>query len=355
MKKILQERDKQKYAVNRKRARRKKLYKQKLLFKRKKLPWPQRQPSVWIQVPHALRIMGPKNRRTVLKFFKKLREEALERRAKITLNFIETKTIEAPAMLLFVAELDRINRILQDDFSISIANAVDINTRNVLIQVGVYSLCGHRAPKLKEEDFKENVKHWRYATGVRVDESTSEAFENIEGRLSPALKKGMWKGVSEALINSVQHAYAAPRNLRGVRLRSARWWMFSELKGGLLTVAVCDLGIGIPRSLPLNWNDNVINRLMATFSRDGPDVRAVKAAMQVGATSTSGEHRGKGLPQIWNAVRTEKNASIMILSNAARLVWNGDTEEEFAMEYSDSIAGTLVMWTVKTPETFDES
>ena len=249
-------------------------------------------------------------------------------------------------MLLFVSELDRIKRILKDNFDIGIENATNKIVNQTLHQVGVYKICNVAKGDTDFDAFAASVRHWRYATGERVNEQTSKAFETIEGRLTPELAKGMWKSVSEAVVNSVEHAYVEARGVDGPRMGHSRWWMFSQEKDDKLTVAVCDLGIGIPRSLPLNWQASMLQKLRDTFSGEGSDSRSIRAALEVGATSTSASHRGKGLPQIWNTLRNVKGASISIMSNYGSLTWNGDDGEEFAHEHDTSIAGTLIIWTV---------
>ena len=125
--------------------------------------------------------------------------------------------------------------------------------------------------------------------------------------------------------------------------------MFTQERDGHLTVAVCDLGIGIPRSLPLNWSQGVLAQIFAKLPIGGsPDVNAVRVALEVGQTRTGKAHRGKGLPEIWRAVRGNPEAGILIHSNRARLAWDGKANKEHEAEFADSISGTLVMWTVKT-------
>lgn len=211
-------------------------------------------------------------------------------------------------------------------------------------------MCDVAQPSLSEELLDPTVRHWRYATGERVNEQTNKAFESFEGRLSPELAKGMWKSVSEAVVNSVEHAYLEPRGVNGPRMHSSRWWMFSQEKEGQLTVAVCDLGTGIPRSLPIRWEPSLLARVFNSLRGEGPDLRAIRAALRVGASSTGGDHRGNGLPQIWNTLQSAQNASIQILSNRAQLSWNGAVKKEFALEFTESIFGTIIIWTVDVNE-----
>jgi hypothetical protein len=166
--------------------------------------------------------------------------------------------------------------------------------------------------------------------------------------MSAQLKSGMWKSLSEAVVNSVEHAYLEARGTTSTRLGHSRWWMFSQEKDNVLTVAVCDLGIGIPRSLPLRWAPSALQKLLDSVTGEGQDLRAIRAALQVGASSTGASHRGRGLAQIWAELRNFDGASLMILTNKAMLMWNAKEKREYALQYSESVFGTMIVWEVPT-------
>lgn len=300
-------------------------------------------------VPAAVNIDAAKNRKSMIKFFDSLRKYALINKGHIVLDFSKTKLISPPAMLLFIAEIDRIRQILGKDFDIVLSRIAHDNVRQVLVQIGFFELCNLIPPKISSSELADNVRHWHFAAGERVNDDTNKAFEAIEGRITPEARKGIWRGLSEALVNSVQHAYVQPRGTAGPDLKFGRWWMFTEERDGKLTVAVCDLGIGIPRSLPLNWSESILSQIRAKLKlASGPDVTALRMALEVGQTRTGDSHRGKGLPQIWQAIRGSPGASILIHSNRARLVWNGNDDCEYERECEESINGTVVIWTVNT-------
>lgn len=353
MRRILQQSDRDNKRRSLKRAKRKNRH---LIKKRDKINnicSENKQLSDRILVPYAIHIGSNNNRKSVVRFLSRLRQSALVLKRRVILDFSECSVINAPGMLLFVSELDRIKRILGSKFNVGIENSTNRLVDQVLYQLGVYELCSVVRSKRDSGNFDETVKHWRFATGQRANEETSRAFENFEGRLTTELAKGMWKSVSEAVVNSVEHAYVAPRGVNGARMGHSRWWMFSQERDGKLTVAVCDLGIGIPKSLPLNWQPGILRRVLDSLSDTGSDVRAIKAALKVGATSTGKGHRGKGLPQIWNTLRSSSTASISIMSNRGTLTWNGEKQEEFTVEHTTSIAGTIIMWTVGTKDSGD--
>lgn len=302
-----------------------------------------------LDVPRAIHIGSELNHKHFCRFMSELRLRMLGRKDRIILSFENTDIIIPPAMILFVAEIDRAKRILGDKFDVKIANVKNKTIKHLLVHIGLYDLCGMVPPKLNKTNFEENVRHWKYATGERANEDTNDAFAAIEGLISDKLRGGMWRGVSEAVINSVQHAYVEPRGVPGPRMKHRRWWMFTQEREGYLTVVVCDLGIGIPRSLPLNWDESVISSILSTIGEGGTDVAALKASLQLGRSSTGQSHRGKGLPQIWAAVRDGtpgQDASISIYSNKGRLEWSGKEDKEHAVQFPSSILGTVISWRV---------
>lgn len=270
------------------------------------------------------------------------------------LNFSETVRMTAPATLLLTAELDRIKRLLGDDMWVKIKWSDDPIVNQVLQQVGVAELCKQADDTPNEYLFDESVKHWRFATGVRMSDVAGRALERFEGRITEKLQSGLWKGVSEALVNSVEHAYLEPREIGQRFDDETRWWMFSQERDGELTVVVCDLGIGIPRSLPIRWGMDQIRDVLIKFGIHKPDLAAVRGALTLGETRTGQENRGRGLPQIWQDLKDLGARGILILSNRASLFWNGRKQSESSHEFNDSIGGTMIAWTVPIAEVRNE-
>ncbi len=156
---------------------------------------------------------------------------------------------------------------------------------------------------------------------------------------------GMQIGLSEAIINSLHHAYRGARPDGCGAFKERRWWMFTRETQGTLEVLVCDLGIGIPRSLPLAWDRRFLGKVRQIFSGDPPDVAAIKTALILGETSTDEEHRGKGLPQVWNATHESDDGVVGIYSDRAYVISTPD-EGMQTTEFSDRLLGTLVWWRV---------
>lgn len=79
-------------------------------------------------------------------------------------------------------------------------------------------------------------------------EQFAELFEEFDGRIKNF--KQLYEGMVEAMANSVAHAYLSERG-DGFELTpdTKRWWAFWQERAGKLSVVICDLGIGISRSL----------------------------------------------------------------------------------------------------------
>ena len=267
------------------------------------------------------------------------------------LDFTATRKILPEGMLLIVAELDRAMRMGRTDQQVGCALPPPKSeeariVREVLIQIGLLHRIGHApAPtSASDRDHHETVRHWRYATGTRVDEEPGDVLEAHEGRIASSLMTSVQVGLSEALLNSLHHAYRVARADGCARFKERRWWMFTNERNGTLSVIVCDLGIGIPRSLPLTWDRKLLKLLGNYMGGRSPDVAAIRMALILGESSTGDEHRGKGLPQVWNATRTSSAGGVGILSGKAYV--GSDSDGEYESTFSTSMLGTMVAWTV---------
>jgi hypothetical protein len=315
------------------------------------LALPNRNPDfVRIIAPARLGLHGV-DRAGTLQFCRRVRNGLIADRHDLILDFSRTVFISSTGMLPVMAELDRALRM--------IAHTCIVRCRlpsreaeegkivgQVLDQIGLLTLIGQDPPpEHASEDFHQSVSPWRYATGTRIDEKPGDVLEKHEGRIAPAVMEGMQKGLAEAIVNSLHHAYRQARNDGCGVFQERRWWMFTHEADGMLSVVVCDLGIGIPRSLQLNWPHKLLASIGAVFEGEAPAVRAIKTALVLGETSTGEDHRGKGLPQVWAATQKAEEGSVGIYSDRA-YVGNTTENETISRHFGDRFLGTLVWWSV---------
>ena len=306
---------------------------------------------VRLYAPQIIDLQSAVSRRDTLHLCERIRRVYLQDRKGVLIDFSRTRKIHSHGMLVLVAELDRAQRMSGGKLALrcKLPAGTDNDQKivcEVLDQIGLLERCGH--PKIHGEGcvFHESVRHWRYATGTRVDDKPGDVLEKHEGRIAPALMTQMQIGLTEALINSLHHAYRGLRSDGCGLYNERRWWMFTHEVDGVLQVLVCDLGIGIPRSLPLKWDHSLLKKLSQIFSKSHPHVAAIKSALILGKSSTGEENRGKGLPQIWSATSSTKGGAVGILSGKAYVYIDSEDGNVNGGPYESEFLGTLVTWRV---------
>ncbi len=298
--------------------------------------------------PKNLSLMGVENQHEMTKFLRTLRKAAVQNR-KVVINFKRTELTHSCGTLLVVAEVDRMVRALGEKCDIGCTYPKTEKVEKVFQQIGLLKLLNkeHRL-EITEED--RDVYHWRFATGIEVDPIQADPiFKGIKEQVPKTFRK-IVVGVEEAMDNSVHHAYIAQRGdrLSGTAESDARrWWLFAEVLDEWLHVNFCDLGIGIPKSLPSNWSEEAGDLVRLVVTRGKKDVRMIRRAFEVGRTRTEQEHRGKGLKNIASAAR-DLGGLLTVHSNGGcvRFDYRNNSERVHEISHKRSILGTVVQWSI---------
>ncbi|MDA8485872.1 ATP-binding protein [Pseudomonas resinovorans] len=281
-------------------------------------------------------------------FLRSLRKESL-RNERLTINFKHTERVHSCGTLLLVAEVDRLVRAVGPRCEISCTYPKDPTVEKVFQQIGLFKLLGkeHRL-EVTEED--RDVFHWKYATGVEVAPIQADPIlKGIKAQLPTNFRK-IVVGVEEAMDNAVHHGHIEPRGDRlsgNEEADARRWWLFAEILDDWLHVVFCDLGVGIPRSLPRSWSEEAGDIMRLALSRGKKDVRMICRSFEVGRTRTELDHRGKGLKNIAAAAK-DLGGVLTVHSNAGcvRRDYRPDSKETNDLSYKRSIMGTVVQWSV---------
>lgn len=281
----------------------------------------------------------------MMAFLEKLRTRVITERKGTTIDFSDTKSFIANATLLFYSELRRCIELTGGGVALSCRPPTNEKCAQVLKQIGVFDLLGCRINVVPTYD---DVIHWRSASGRRVE---GEKYEDIlgtyDGRVAEPLLDSLFRGLSEAMTNCHHHAYILPRNDESEEPDANKnWWMFSQERDGFLSVVFCDLGAGIPRTLPLK-KPALWQRLLLR----GPEVSdsdAIDLAIESSISRTGKRYRGKGLKQLLEAVQVSPENSLYVFSNYGCYTF-ADGKKELR-RFSTSIQGTLVQWRIKIPQ-----
>lgn len=321
---------------------------------------------VTIVAPEHFNIVSRNTRSELLKFIAKLRMHCKKQSVLVYIDFTKTIKMGAEATLYFLAEIETII-YKNNKLRFKIHNSRNTIVNQVLYQTGILKLLSIRTP-MDSSCFDESVKCWAYTSGSNseVNSETKEIVLDL-GKLftdSTQYTRGWFKVITEAMTNSHHHAYLEPRfpdNPADTSLK--KWWLFSKEVDGVLTVCICDLGVGIPRSLKENtknvtpgWFDILKNYVKELRKKYNEDSALIKAAIEIGKTRTNLPNRGKGLSQIIHELNRLPNAnvSVSILSNNGGVMSKSlKFTDSILIPFNESIHGTIITWQVQMSPNVD--
>lgn len=292
-----------------------------------------------LKAPDIFTIGSEDKRHNLLHFLGKLRETVILRKHAVRIDFSATQKMITDGTLLFYAELCRINR-LKGAVKIRCIPPRNHKVAQVLKQVGIFDLLGYRR---KFEITHGDVIHWRSASGREVvGEKFDEVLGHYDGQITEALSQKLYLGFTEAMTNCHHHAYIDTRqDGLNITCEPKEWWMFSQEKDGWLTVVFCDLGIGIPGTLPIK--KPALWQRIKTFGSH-LDAHAIQEAIGESRTRTGLHHRGKGLKQLVDVIAKVGEGQVNIFSNRGCFTLKSGSESIF--QFKDNIYGTLINWQV---------
>ena len=317
---------------------------------------------ITLPMPPFITIFLNKNRTKLLKVTNKLRDYYFRKNICMKLDFSETKKMFTEGTLYLLAELETL-KVTNPDIQFSLIPSKEIIVNQVLKQTGILELLGVSL-NFEDMEFDETVKYWKYSSGHKVEmDSAEDMLDDFDDLLSESSSTSIFNSITEAVTNCHHHAYLEKRFINDP-MKAKKWWIFSQEKDNKLSICVCDLGIGISKSLLRNsenvaedWFSSLKNFLKSHKEKYDRDSASIKAAIEIGNTRTNLVNRGKGLNQIINQISTlcDHKASIAILSNKGSYIINRGMIEDrpltgivdgFSLPYKQSIDGTVILWEI---------
>lgn len=294
----------------------------------------------------------------VVKFLRALSASTLNHRLAVTVDFRFTESFAVPAALLLLAEVNRIMSESELPKPITILDPRLRRPREVLKQIGLYELTHDKCDVVP---LRDDVVYWRATKGATQSGDDLQLLEVVADRVNQHHANqiavgGLWRGVSEAVANTVDHAYRKARYDGFGGLADTKWWMFTQLRDDVFTVAVCDLGCGyretIGLTLPEHFRASVANGL-AGWNRDSI---AIHTAMEYGRSGTNEGHRGRGSRDALSVLENHQRGQLVILSNAGWMKYTKNEREPLSREAGRlgiDIGGTVVWWNLPLKESGD--
>jgi len=298
-------------------------------------------PALRYYAPRVVAIDHPDHRSELLEFLTRLRYHYNNKQnIPLVIDFSNTTHFISAGTLLLYAELNRLIAFNNNSVKLRCTEPVNDRASQVLKQIGIYRLCSNRSTVKPTSD---DVVHWQVVQGQLVDNSLcAPTIEGFQDRIDASMIDELLGGLGEAMTNAIHHAYDDIRQ-DGLKYKgSSDWWMFSQAKDSHLSVVFCDLGIGIPTTLPLKrpgiW-EKLILRIPTPTDGD-----CIREAIVEGRTRTGLHGRGYGLGNIVDVVENIPNGVVNVYSNKGR--YDSRKDSPYPIDYNDSILGTLIMWNV---------
>ena len=293
-----------------------------------------------VRAPDRFILLDTIHRRSLLIFLSELRQACLEA-PRVTVDFRGTKKMESGGTLLFCAELHRL-QVAFPHVQFRCVPSRDAKVNQVLQHLEIFRQLNREtdvSPHLPD------VVSWRHASATLVDcESAGKVIETYQS-LSHPVAKLLYRACSEAITNVLMHAYDGAREDGLDPPSEKRWWMFCREDVDEFTMVVCDLGVGIPRSLPAKHAGEILGKILSAITGDkySNDAVMIEAAFELARTRTEREHQGKGLLDLRKIVDITDGSRLFLFSNKGLIVIDSGSKP-VKYNYDDSILGTVIGW-----------
>jgi len=285
----------------------------------------------------------------VTKFLRAVAHTVLVDQKQVVLDFRRTESFYPVSTIYLFAELDRIVSLSKLPKPVTIMDPRLRRPREVLKQIGLYAITGDSSDVVPERD---DVVYWRATKGRDQSGTNLQILEVVADRVNrrhaESLElRGLWRGVSEAVGNSVEHAYKFPREDGFQGLADTKWWMFTQLRGGFFIVAVCDLGCGYRATINQTVPETLRAEWAARLMGGNRDAVAIQTAMAYGRSGTAKTERGKGSRDALSVLQSLGHGDLMILSNTGWVQYAaspGKEPEVTSGSVPVDIHGTIIWW-----------
>lgn len=220
--------------------------------------------------------------------------------------------------------------------------------------IGAFELLGIRTPVREAELFSKELFILKIRSGEKSDNEKVHKLQTELARIgtdTPRFtpKKYVFEGLSEAVVNCIDHAYPTTGGTPPkFPYAGHRWWASAcvDPDKESLRFFVYDQGVGIPATIETKkgWLDDIAARLKSvSFLKYHANL--IEGAVEVGRTSTGLAGRGKGLKQMVEVIDNAGSGNIRIISGRGDVTIDHQNVVEKS-NLSSHIGGTLIEWSI---------
>lgn len=292
----------------------------------------------------------------VVRFLRAVAHMVLKRGQRVTLNFKDTESFHPAGTILLYAEINRIVGLSTLHKPITIKDPFRRRPREVLKQIGIHPITSDVCNVVPQRD---DVVFWKSVQGHdQSGDTIGPILEFVADQVNKEQAQqveisGIWRGVSEAVINSVEHAYTSPRDDGFGHFEETKWWMFTQIRRRTFSAAVCDLGCGYRMSIRKTIPEAVRVKLSEMFLGTNADVQAIKMAMEYGRSSTNLSNRGKGSRDALSVLTNHGLGELFVMSKTGGVRFTLSSDGKLEIENVDlgiDIKGTIIWWNLPLKE-----
>jgi hypothetical protein len=289
----------------------------------------------------------------VMSFFFRLRQASLvKKRRFFSINFKTIIEISPAAALILTAEIDRWRRLSRMQLRPAELRKWHPDVRRLLNEMGFFEILGIDNPCTDDDKIKnDSLKFIRCMTDNISNGSIvfklQMAIEALAGPVEAA--QAMYEGVTEAMVNCVDHAYPKDKIFSSQIYR--RWWMSGSYhkEQGRITVMVYDMGVGIPTTLPNSDFWAIVSGFLSKLQLSATDANIIRGAMEIGKTRTGLENRGYGLYDIQQFIQRSGKGVLRIISQKGEYTYF-HSGKEITKDHKYPLVGTLIAWEIYTKD-----
>ena len=224
----------------------------------------------------------------------------------------------------------------------------DKRLERMLTQTGFYDLLGVKSRDTGK--LRRDVDYIVFRSDTRLDSAQPRKLRNDllgeNAAVQVRVRSRLYRALTEAMINVGQHAY--PINAAKLHPLRGRWWVAGQVnrRRKEMMITFCDLGVGIPVTLPKVYTWELIRAVLALLPGINPnDGQMIQAGMAIGRSSTGQQHRGRGLNDLRQLIDQIRAGELYIFSGRGRYVY-GANGSEAVRNYGISMGGTLIKWSM---------
>lgn len=283
-----------------------------------------------------------------LEFIRDIRRLVLKQKRSIRLVF-KAQDIQPASLLLLLAEIHRCRLVHGRAKLTGTYPDKGSNLEKTLHSMGFFKLLNVKS-QLKKSPKRYPVDYVEFISGIRPPKDLSKKFRKAlfgeKIQLDLKMRRQLVRAVGEAVINVGQHAY--PKNSHREHPTKGRWWLSGHVNknDAQLTIMFCDLGVGIPETLPKRYPIEIIRSYLAILPGIKPnDGQMIKAGMEIGRSQTLKINRGKGLNDLRRIIDEAGEGELHIFSGRGCYRYSPGKMDEVE-NFSRTVGGTLIKWTI---------